>query len=94
MTVHAKDDSVFNFTELSHGTKALVYFCFRTGLIEELAVRRPLPFLVDDALAGIDPARQQAACQILRALATKTQVLLFTSNPALRAAGDAVLELK
>jgi uncharacterized protein YhaN len=93
MAVHTKDNSVFNFTELSHGTKALVYFCFRAGIVEELAGKRPLPFILDDALAGCDPARQQAACQILRALGTKIQVLLFTSNPALRAAGDVVLEL-
>jgi uncharacterized protein YhaN len=92
--VHAKDDSVVDFSELSHGTKALVYFCFRTGLIEALAGKRLLPFILDDALAGLDPARQQTACQILRALGTKTQVVLFTSNAALKAAGDAPLVLK
>ena len=40
------------------------------------------------------PMRQKAACQVLRSLGTKTQVILFTSNPALKAAGDAVAELK
>ena len=92
--VHAKDDSVVGLAELSHGAKALIYFCFRTGLVEALAGKRRLPFALDDALAAFDPARQQAACQILRTLAAKTQVVLFTSNPALRAAGDAAAELK
>lgn len=92
--VHAKDDSVVSFTELSHGTKALIYFCFRTGLVEALAGKRRLPFVLDDALAAFDPVRQQAACHILRTLAAKTQVVLFTSNPALRAAGDVAAELK
>jgi len=92
--VHAKDDSVVNFPELSHGTKALIYFCFRTGLIEALAGKRRLPFILDDALAGFDPARQQAACQILRALGAKIQVVLFTSNPSLKAAGDVSAVLK
>ncbi len=92
--VHAKNGTVVSVAELSHGTKALIYFCFRTGLVEALAGKRRLPFILDDALAAFDPVRQQAACQVLRALGSKTQIVLFTSNPALRAAGDAAAELK
>ena len=92
--VHGQGDSPLRFSELSHGTRDLIYFCLRTGLVEALAGKRRLPFLLDDPLAGLDPARQQAACQILRALGAKTQVILLTSNPALRAAGDAAAELK
>jgi hypothetical protein len=92
--VHARDGSPVNYSELSHGTKDLIYFCLRTGLVEALAGKRRLPFLLDDPLAGFDLARQQAAGQILRALGTKTQVIMFTSNPALKAAGDAAAELK
>lgn len=92
--IHGKDDRVVGFAELSHGTKALIYFCFRTGLVEALAGKRRLPFILDDALSAFDPARQQAACQILRVLGKKTQVILFTSNPALKAAGDVAAELK
>jgi len=92
--VHRKDDSVVNYADLSHGTKELIYFCLRTGLVEAIAGKRRLPLILDDALAGFDPGRQQAACQILRALGAKTQVILFTSNPALKAAGDVAAELK
>jgi hypothetical protein len=92
--VHGKDDSIIVVSELSHGTKALIHFCVRAGIVEALAGKRRLPFIIDDALAGFDPGRQQAACQLLRALGTKTQVLLFTSNPALKAAGDVATELK
>jgi uncharacterized protein YhaN len=92
--VHAKDDSVVAYQELSHGTRSLIYFCLRAGLVEALAGKRRLPFILDDPLADLDPARQKAACQVLRALGAKTQVILFTSNPALRAAGDAAAELK
>ena len=92
--VHAKDDSVVNYAEQSHGMRDLVYFCIRTGLVEAIAGKRRLPFILDDPLASFDPARQKAACQILRALGTKTQVVLFSSNPALKAEGDAAAELK
>jgi hypothetical protein len=92
--VHAKDGSVVAYPELSHGTRSLIYFCLRTGLVEALAGKRRLPFMLDDSLADFDPMRQKAACQVLRALSAKTQVILFTSNPALRAEGDAVAELK
>lgn len=92
--VHTKDDERICYRELSHGTKALVTFCLRTGLVEAIVGKRRLPFVLDDALAGFDHARQQAACQILRMLGTKTQVILFTSNPSLKAVGDAVAEFK
>jgi hypothetical protein len=92
--VHLKDDSKLNFSDLSHGTRDLVYFCLRTGLIEAIAGKHRFPFILDDPLAGFDPARQQVACQILRILGAKTQVILFTSNPALRAGNDAAAELK
>jgi hypothetical protein len=92
--VHAKDDSVVAYSELSHGTRSLIYFCLRAGLVEALAGKRRCPFILDDALADLDPTRQKAACGVLRALGAKTQVILFTSNPALMAEGDAVAELK
>lgn len=92
--VHAEDESVVNYAELSHGTRGLVYFCLRAGLVEALAGKRRIPFILDDPLGGFDPVRQKAACQILRSLGAKTQVILFSSNPALRAEGDAVAELK
>jgi uncharacterized protein YhaN len=93
-TVHLQDNTVLKVSALSHGTRDLFYFCFRAGLVEALAGNRRLPFILDDPLAGFDPVRQQAACQILRGLGAKTQVILFTSNPALRVPADIPLELK
>jgi len=92
--VHAEDDSVVDYPALSHGTRSLITFCLRTGLVEALAGKRRLPFILDDPLSDFDPARQKAACQVLRALGAKTQVILFTSNPALKAEGDTAAELK
>jgi hypothetical protein len=92
--VHQKDNMKVNISDLSHGMRALVYFCLRAGLLESIASKLRLPFILDDPLVGLDPARQQAACQILRALGAKTQVILFTSNPALKTGTDSAAELR
>jgi len=92
--VHDKGGAKLAYGTLSHGTREMVCFCLRAGLVEAIAGKRRVPFVLDDPFTGLDPVRQQAACQLLRSLGTKTQVILFTSNPALKTAGDAVLELK
>ncbi len=92
--VQLQDKTVVKVSALSHGTRELFYFCFRASLVEALASKRRLPFILDDPFAGFDPVRQQAACQVLRGLGAKTQVILFTSNPALRMPADVPLELK
>ena len=92
--LHLKDDSRVSFSELSHGTRGLVHFCLKTGLLESIANKLRMPFVLDDPLVGFDPVRQQAACQVLRGLGTKTQVILFASNPALKAGTDSAAELR
>jgi len=92
--VHDKDNTAVQVSDLSPSTQELVSFCIRTGIVEALAGKRRLPLLLDDPLAGFDPTRQTAACQVLRALGTRTQVILFTSNPALKTVGDVFAELK
>lgn len=92
--VHGQSGETQPFESLSHGTRELVCFCLRAGLVEAVAGKRRLPFILDDPFAGLDPARQAAACQVLRMLGAKTQVILLSSNPALRAPNDAVAELK
>ena len=92
--VHDKNGSKTAYGTLSHGTREMVYFCLRAGLVEAVAGKRRLPFVLDDPFAALDGARQQAACQLLRVLAAKTQVILFTSNSALKAPNETALELK
>jgi uncharacterized protein YhaN len=82
------------YGNLSHGMREAVCFCLRAALVEAIAGKRRLPFVLDDPFAGLDPARQQAGCQLLRVLGTKTQVIMFSSNPALKAANDVATELK
>lgn len=92
--VYDRDHAQLGIADLSHATAEAVYFCLRAGLVEALAGKLRLPFILDDPLGGFDPVRQKAACQVLRALGAKTQVILFASNPALQAQGDAAVELK
>jgi uncharacterized protein YhaN len=92
--VHDRGGAKLAFGMLSHGTREMACFCLRAGLVEAIAGKRRLPFILDDPFTAFDPARQQAACQLLRVLGTKTQVIIFTSNPALRIASDVAVELK
>jgi len=92
--VYDRDNVRLEMSDLSHSTADTVYFCLRAGLVEALAGKHRLPFVLDDPLASFDPARQKAACQVLRTLGAKTQVVLFTSNAALRVQGDPAGELK
>jgi hypothetical protein len=92
--IHDRSGDKLVFGTLSHSTREMACFCLRAGLVEAIAGKRRLPFVLDDPFTAFDPARQQAACQLLRVLGTKTQVILFTSNPALRTAGDVAVELK
>mgnify|MGYP001607019465 CR=1 FL=1 len=92
--VHDRSGSKSAYGTLSHGTREMVFFCLRAGLVEAVAGKRRLPFILDDPFTALDGARQQAACQLLRVLATKTQVILFTSNSALKAPNETALELK
>jgi hypothetical protein len=92
--VHARDESTSRYEDQSHGTRELIYFCLRIGLVEALVGKLRLPVLLDDPLIGFDAVRQKAATQILRSLGAKTQIILFSSNPSVKAVGDAALELK
>jgi hypothetical protein len=91
---HDRHGSKFTYGSLSHGTREMVYFCLRAGLVEAIAGKRRLPFVLDDPFIALDGTRQQAACQLLRVLGAKTQVILFTSNSALKAPNETALELK
>ena len=92
--VHDRSGSKSAYGSLSHGTREMVFFCLRAGIVEAIAGKRRLPFVLDDPFTALDGARQQAACQLLRVLGAKTQVILFTSNSALRAPNETMLELK
>ncbi len=92
--LHDKNGASHGYASLSHSAREMACFCLRAGLVEAIAGKRRLPFVLDDPFTGMDPVRQQAACNVLRSLGTKTQVILFTSNAALKAPADFFAELK
>ncbi|MBI4864171.1 MAG: AAA family ATPase [Candidatus Riflebacteria bacterium] len=70
---------------LSDGTRDQLYLALRLASLElYLGVHEPVPFIVDDILVNFDDARAVAAIGALRALARKTQVIVFTHHEHIR----------
>jgi uncharacterized protein YhaN len=86
--------------ELSRATTEQLYLSVRLGLAQELAARGiALPLVMDDVLVHFDPERARAMAAVLAGCARQRQVLLFTSQPAMRdlllqqAGAERVIEL-
>ena len=75
-----KDDEVARDAEyLSAGTLDLMYLAVRLAVCElALPEGEPCPLILDDALVNLDETRQAQAMKLLRKLAMKRQVVLFT----------------
>jgi uncharacterized protein YhaN len=66
---------------LSDGTVDALYLALRLAVVQEHNTRHePLPFVADDLLLNLDNKRAQAALRTLAAIATSSQVLLFTHH--------------
>ncbi len=75
-----QDDSVARDSEyLSAGTLDLMYLAVRLAVCElALPEGEPCPLVIDDALVNLDETRLDQAMQLLREIAKKRQVILFT----------------
>ena len=73
-------DSVARESEyLSAGTLDLMYLAVRLAVCElAMPAGEPCPLIIDDALVNLDAARLEQAMQLLREIAKKRQVILFT----------------
>ena len=83
---------------LSRGAREQLYLAFRIALVEDLGERKAaLPLVLDDILVNFDPARAEAALDLLARLADTHQVLALTCHERVRDAfaqrGAGVLEL-
>ena len=75
-----QDDSVARESEyLSAGTLDLMYLAVRLAVCElAMPAGEPCPLIIDDALVNLDETRLDQAMQLLREIAKKRQVILFT----------------
>ena len=75
-----KDDSVARDAEfLSAGTMDLMYLAVRLAVCElALPEGEPCPLIIDDTLVNMDADREAQALKLLKRIALKRQVILFT----------------
>ena len=75
-----KDDAVAREAEyLSAGTLDLMYLAVRLAVCElALPEGEPCPLIIDDALVNLDAERYGQAIELLKQIARKRQVILFT----------------
>ncbi len=82
---------------LSQGARDQLYLALRLAVCElVLPERLSCPIILDDALAAFDQARMERALDLLKSMAEKRQVLLFTCHDRESAylAGDAAVRVQ
>jgi uncharacterized protein YhaN len=79
--VGLKDGLAVPVEGMSEGTRDQLYLALRLAAIElHQASHEPMPLILDDLLITFDDERSRAILPMLRDLAGKTQVLLFTHH--------------
>ena len=82
MTRTESDAVAHDSNYLSAGTMDLLYLAVRLAVCElALPEGEPCPLIIDDALVNLDETRLQQAMELLRDIAKKRQVILFTCRP-------------
>ncbi len=89
--LYVDQDFRINYTEggfthdeghLSSGEKALVYFCLRLSIIEQMT-GSSVPFLVlDDPFYSLDEANMDRARELIAAISQDTQVIYLSCHPS------------
>lgn len=94
-SVHSaeKGEAVDPDDALSCATREQVYLAARLALTELLWPDECPPIMLDDPFVNFDPRRREAALRIIRKMADRRQVLLFTCEQQYDQAADSVVEL-
>jgi DNA repair exonuclease SbcCD ATPase subunit len=73
--------AVVDLAQVSTGTQRLVYLVQRLELVQLIApTTEPLPVLLDEPFAHLDPDRMRAALAVLADLSTDRQIVVFTTQ--------------
>lgn len=77
------DRGTLPLERLSTGTHDQLYLACRIALADKLSEPFALPFLLDDPLVHFDSARKARAIELLRKIAVRHQILLFSCDEGL-----------
>lgn len=79
---------------LSVGASDQLYLALRAAMSQRLSAGATLPFLLDDPFVNFSDDRLVLARELVRRLAERHQILLFTCHPAFLDWGGAVVDLR
>lgn len=77
-SVERVDQLRFTVQELSQGTINQLYVSLRLAISEIMSDSMHLPFMIDDAFVHFDDIRKKRMISILKEIASRHQILLFT----------------
>ena len=75
------DQAELRYDQLSQGTKSCLGLALRLSMARHFLESLDGFVVLDDPLVDMDPARKQAACEILRGFGKEKQVIVLTCHP-------------
>lgn len=76
--LETNDGMLFTVNELSQGTVDQLYVSLRMAISEMMSKKHHLPFIIDDAFVHFDTVRTKRMMRIIKRIAEKQQIILFT----------------
>ncbi len=89
----APADREVNWELLSAGDLLIIYLALHLSVAELVAINRSLPIVIDNSFALLDDSTHILVLKLLRKLAEKTQIILFSRREAAIKAATNVVKL-
>lgn len=85
LVVERADGRHIDTGALSRGTAEQLYLAMRFALVEAYSAERdPLPIILDDILVNVDEERAVRCLEVIREVANRHQILMFTCHDYMR----------